>query len=488
MDRAALEEWARHPKLSPTLRAAIINAAQSLPEEPTKNARPIGWLKDKVASWFARPPAPRNPKDGIVHAHATDPTAVYAERNAVAQALRLLGAKDHMAKVPLYTAAAAQMVKDKPDHAIVKAYVDKAKTLGGTAGPELTEAVKPLLGAMNLLLHAHGKDERFVKPTNEAPVSPAKYEPEVSSAEAPDVSEPPIDLADVEDASAPPSKNLHVTVRELLNAHKGDLNKTKAALKTTHALTHQEAHEAVQKFLAMHTGMKGLKAFKRQVKRDPDAKLAKPRPGEAVKPKHLENAAYGRTPINEALHGTALAFHLRQIGQDHPHLAELTDRALARQSVAGSAGADPYAAIGKALKQDGDLRADMFNWHTMHDSLIQDAKVKAFVKQHVTQGYGLEGEHPHTADRRYWDAVHRGIGKGKAKNAQAFWDRARKANLGLTPEQIAESIARLKDRALDREYNHLHGDAKADGRTEWSSVMGAAPGETHAKFSREDWK
>jgi uncharacterized protein (TIGR02996 family) len=443
-------------------------------------------LVSKIRGWFGRTPPARDGRDGIVHAHAENPTAVYAEKNAVAQALRLLGAPEHMSKVDRYTAHIARFVKENPNHAIVKAYKDKAGVIGGTAGPELTDAVKPLVGAVNLLLASHGLDERFKRPETTSHRAAFEHSAATPEAEPAPVEEPPL-----EPPTESPEQNMHHTVRGLLQEHGGDLNKTKAALKEQHGLSHQEAHEATRAFLALHTGMKGLQAFKRKLKTDPDAKLAKPKPGAKVEPEHLLNEAYNGKPINEALAGTALAFHLRQIGQDHPDLAPLVDRALAREGhvTARAVGGDPYARIGIRLKQKGDHRAGLFNWDTMHDSLTQDARVKALVTKLVTKPYAIEGDTG--AERKYWDAVHRGFGQGKAGNANEFWARVQKHGGGLTREQVAASLARLKDRALDREYvQTVRAESKSrrnaePGDEHWRGVMGAAPTEQHAKYSRE---
>lgn len=478
--------WAHHSNNMNHLREYLKqNPPDRTEEEVLQLARPLGWIKDKVAGWLGKTPPPRDGRDGIVHTHANNPTAAYAEKNAVAQALRLLGAPDHMKRVDRYTAHVARFVNENPQHAVVRAYKDKASVIGGTAGPELTDAVKPLVGVVNLLLAAHGLDERFKKPETESRRAAFEHATSTAPEETPQppVADGPLE-APVEHAT---EENMHNVVHRLLQAHAGDLNKTKEKLKREHGLSHQEAHEATRAFLALHTGMKGLAKFKREVKRNPDAKLAKPKPGADVEPEHVLGVAYDRVPINEALAGTSLAFHLRQIGQDHPDLAPLVDRALARQSTPDRAGGDAFARIGVRLKQKKDARADIFNWHTMHDSLIQDAKVKAIVERHVKRTEtGL------AADRRYWDAVHRGFGQGKAGNAADFWARMERHGEGLTREQITASIARLKDRALDREYAET---VKAEGKRgrsaepkdhplHWRGVLGAVPSEEHAKYAR----
>ncbi len=434
-------------------------------------ARPLGWLKDKASAWFGKKETPRAPQDGVTYSAATHPTEAHAEQNAVAQALRLLGAPEHMSKVGRYTAHVARFVKENPEHAIVKAYKDKAGVIGGTAGPELTEAVKPLVGVANLLLAAHGLDERFRRPeTESARAAYSPPEPSVDHATSA-TEEPPIAL----EGPPAPTENMHATVKRLLEQHK-DKNKALAELKAVHGLTHQEAREAMLKWAAAE-GERKYQAFKRASKKNPDAKLAKPKVGEALRPEHLGGEAHGRgdpagRPVVGDLEGTGLAYHLRSIGQKYPKLSRLTDTALTKHAMLGS---DPFAQIGEALPAE-DPRKAAFNWSGMRQSLAQDAAVDALVKRHVLQ----QGK----SEREYFDSLHRGLSTDKAGNAKQVWDRLLKhAGTALDREKIAASIARLKDRALDREYSQA--TAGKAGLSEWRGVMGAHPAEEHQKYDRK---
>ena len=492
-------------------------------EEAVHLARPIGWLKDKLFGPAKPGPVraelvdhPYHPDDGITH-RAFDPesgkllpTAAQAavEQSAVEQALRANGWKgafgrESTEKRQQYTGLIRRML----DHPLFRgtapalAYRDAARTMNVPTDLEDPSAlhnapsVRKLASHLGLFVRlardilAHNDPEERTRVPG--PARPQQAVTHEASAPAPS---PEPELPGDGSAAFPapvehaPEPNMHKIVHQMLQEHKGDLNKTKARLKAEHGMTHQEAHEATRNFLALHTGMKGLGAFKRALKKDPDAKLAKPKAGEAVQPQHLTNVAYDRTPINKGIEGTALAFHLRQIGQDHKDLTALTDRALARQSDPNKSGGDPYAAIGKALAKRKDPRAGWFNWNTMEDSLIRDARASYLIRSLVTQPHGLEGQSEESRERRYWDAIHNGFVGGKANTASAFWARAEKA--GWSKDDLAASIKRLRDRALDREYVAAIRAEKPSRRDpehdplHWRGVLGAAPSEQHAKFAR----
>ena len=438
-------------------------------------ARPLGWLKDKIGSWLKGSPPPRDKRDGIVHAHAKNPTGAFAEKSAVARALQMLGAPEHMSQVDRYTAHVARFVNENPEHRIVKEYLDRAGVIGGTAGPELTAAVKPLVGVVNLLLATHGLDERF-----KLPVSESKAAAFAHSAVTPESSTPV--EAPIESPSEPehnPEENQHILVKRLLQQHKNKA-KVKEVLKAEHGLSHQEAHAAVQKHMELE-GARRFKAFQREAKRNPDAKLAAPKPGGTVEREHLSGEVHPRgdvagRPRAADLADTSLGFHLRKIGQQFPKMRRLTETALTEYAITGT---DPFQKIGEALPEGHSLKR-AYNWASMQNSLKQDRDVAALVEKHVLKGV--------KSDRQYWDSIHRGFGSERAGNSAAFWQRMESAGTGLTRDQLKASIARLKDRALDREYVKALADENegpTDAWGHWKGVMNQTPAEEHQRYARD---
>jgi len=585
--------------------------ANLLPEAvhpPVKLARPLGWIKDRVMSLFGGREPVRQPGDGIVHTRA-NPTAVYAEKNAVAQAIRLLGGENHTERAHQYMNWIAGFVKERPDHEIVKRYVDAAKQSGGTAGPELTAAVKPLVGVVNLLMASAGKEPRFVKPVSEAtPTLPAK--PLHSSSAGPvseAVPDGPVDLSDV--PAAPPEdrhtavmrmtkegKSRDAIIDHLIAAHgaphrKAALASIRAAYNRALVL-HQRAkgtgpnklarvpvneirswmdqigaptpspsrkdetaarvlsdhmaevgdwrhhlfgrvarleggdwvrhdgvaagsHVPARDHVIPHGTVRGAVSYVFEPRAPGDnylistthprtdgshirvhsvltpdeyrlmreeaqktgtnfgpTKLAAYKGG-PILPEHLTGGVAARDPYTQAgigfhrpVEGTALAYHLRQVQKDHPHLSGAVEAALTGRSYGPSAKQDdPYVAVGKALAKLNHPLAKAHDWHAITDNHIADAKVSAFVRQHVL--------HPGGTDLEYWDKVRRGLATGRAKNSEQFWQRFERANTGLTREQAVEAMHRIGERELDRAYLSTIREEGLKQNADWRQVMGA---------------
>lgn len=429
---------------------------------PVKLARPLGWIKDRIAGLFGGRDPVRQPGDGIVHTR-DNPTAVYAEHNAVAQAIRLLGGADHTKQAHQYMNWVAGFVKAKPDHDAVKAYVEAAKMAGGTAGPELTAAVKPLVGAVNLLMAAHGKAQRFVKPVSEATptLPPPAY---ASSAPVePTVPDAPIDLSDVPDA---PAEDRHTAIMRMTRAGEGK-DAIVQHLIEAHGAPHRKAalasiRAAYNRAIVLHQRAKGEKP----------TKLAA-YTGGPITPDHLTGRTAARDPytgdgfgFHPRVEGTALAYHLRQVQRDHPHLSQMVDHALTGRRYGSSAGQDdPFVAVGKALKKLKHPLADAHDWGALTDQHAHDRKIEQFVRLHVLDGGGSQLE--------YWDRVRRGLATGRAKNADQFWARFERAGLGLTREQAVEAMHRIGERELDRAYLSTIREEGLKQNPDWRQVMGA---------------
>lgn len=444
----------------------------SLP--PVKLSRVGDWVR----GWFGKKEPVRDRKDGIAHTHASDPTAAYTEHNTIAQAMRLLGATNHAdpAHVALHADAVAKIVKAKPDLPMVKAYLEKAKVLGGTAGPELTEAAKPLVSAANMLLHVAGKTQRFVKPTPQGaprPLPSSTAEPEHAAVEA----AKPIELET--EPTAEPTEDRHTAILRMKKAGADNESIIQHIVDVHGAPTRKAAQASIRaaftRAIALHQKAKQGKG---------PTKLAA-YPGGRIDPGHLVGKTAARDPLTNAnrgfargIDGTALAFHLRQIASDHPDLQAATEAALTNRSHGVAVGKDPFEFIGTSLKRRGHALADAYNWRQIADGLRQDAHVQDFVRRHV-------GHPTHLDDHEYWGAVNRQFGKGSHKQVEEFWRRFEREHGGkITREQATESIFRLRDRALDREY--LSGvKGKGGDKQQWRETMGEAPQAKHLKFSRE---
>lgn len=445
---------------------------------PVKLARPLGWLRDKLLG--VREPV-RQPGDGIVH-RADNPTAVYAEHNAVMQAMRLLGgtAVATPENAHRYMNWIHGFVKSKPDHPIVRAYKNAAEQwhTGGTAGPELTQAVKPLVGVVNMLMHAAGKDQRFVKPASEAlpthPTAPVSSAPSMPAYEVVD----PVDLSDAEEA---PAEKLSVAerTRGILDAlHKGGKEGAVKHLMEQHGYTDRakalrHIREAVNRAKKPFTGPTKLAAY----------------PGSGpINPEHVTGTTAARDPytkesiaFRKPLVGTALAVHLRQIQQRHSDLGPAVEAALTgRAHGPTSARDDPFAEIGRALEKRNDPLANAHDWANMQQHLIHDAKVESEVRRLVRADpiiAAKEAKHgalsDHERDLAYWDAIARAH---KSKNAEEFYTRLA-SKTGLDRAALLDSIERIRSRALDRAYT-----AAESSKPEWRGVMAhklSRPYDTH---------
>ncbi len=447
-------------------------------KNPVRLARPGAPVKlglvDFVKRLFGGKEPVRQPGDGIVH-KASDPTAVYAEHNAVMQAIRLLGGTSVATpeRARQYMNWIHGFAKAKPDHPLVRAYTDAANGwhTGGTAGPGMTEAVKPLVGAVNLLMHAHGKDSRFVKPVSEAipthvpPMSTHEASPSLPAYE---VVDDPVDLSDVPPA---PAEDRHTAVLRMTKEGKSKEEIAKH-LMDVHGAPHQKAanasiRAAYARALALHQKAKGTGP----------TKLAAYNGG-PIKPEHLTGGVASRDPVTGAAYafhtpveGTSLAYHLRQIAKDHPDLRSLTEAALTGQAhYSGRANAgpngidDPYHHIGKALSARSHPLAKAYDWSELAEQHRHDSAVEKAVN-------GIVKRTP-LSELKHWDMIARA---DKSKNGEQFYQRLEKALGGKhgDREALKESIRRLQERALDRAYL---GEVQAEGLREnkdFRSVMGA---------------
>lgn len=397
------------------------------------------WIRDRILG------ADKSPRAGIIH---DEPTAAFAEQNAVAHALRLLGAPDPAGAAPRYTRHVAAMVAEKPDHPAVKHYVEKAKVLGGTAGPELAHAVKPLVGAVNLLLHVHGLDSRFVSPRNPAPAPPVTERPRLPSGFVQVPPEEPFTLA-----PAPKLPDRHQAIMSQIGQPLETI--VEHLMGPPYNLNRANALASIRRAKAR------AKILHERAKNGPK-KLARPGENEALRAKHLTGEAWtdnwlgAKRPVDPQIANTALAYHLRQIAQTskNEHTRALAEHALSGTSMPGIA--DPFRKLGQRLKAEGHGLADAYNWHSVDSGLALDKWVNQAVQKHVLRREGM-------TDHEYWDQVHRQYG---SKDNPEFWARLVKeaGSPGAStylfgkhgPEQVKErvraSINRIADRHLDREY------------------------------------
>ena len=279
----------------------------------------------------------------------------------------------------------------------------------------------------------------------------------------PTVPDAPIDLSDVPDA---PAEDRHTAIMRMTRAGEGK-DAIVQHLIEAHGAPHRKAalasiRAAYNRAIVLHQRAKGEKP----------TKLAA-YTGGPITPDHLTGRTAARDPytgdgfgFHPRVEGTALAYHLRQVQRDHPHLSQMVDHALTGRRYGSSAGQDdPFVAVGKALKKLKHPLADAHDWGALTDQHAHDRKIEQFVRLHVLDGGGTQLE--------YWDRVRRGLATGRAKNADQFWARFERAGLGLTREQAVEAMHRIGERELDRAYLSAIREEGLKQNPDWRQVMGA---------------
>lgn len=170
-----------------------------------------------------------------------------------------------------------------------------------------------------------------------------------------------------------------------------------------------------------------------------------------------------RYAIDPQIAGTAFAYHLRKIAQSgKPNTASLAEYALAGRTPPGVNG-DVYRALGNRLRAEKHPLANAYDWSGKSRSLSVDNWLERFLRKNVQQS-GL-------ADHDYFDRVRRQFGNGAGRNRgyHALWSRLQKAaaadNYVLDAKHhadlqqtIEDSLHRISDRHLDREYLRQKGD------------------------------
>lgn len=454
---------------------------------------------DRVSGTKAKlPEPPAHPADaGIIHP-ASSAHFAFAERQAVASAMRLLGAEDPAGRAHEYVRHIAAFVKNKPGHAVVQRYVEAAKDPTKSAGPELTEAVKPLVGAVNFLLASAGKDKKFAPPVNTPkqpapkPAPPGTGGKKAGGLPSGFVSLPHPDQVRDEQLTldeTPVAKEArHETLARMLKSRKFDKEAVIQEFMKVHDLDRRNAQASIRRAAARLSAKP----------KDKPTKLAAPGKGEPINRSHLVGEAYYGPQSNESvgidpmIHGTALAYHLRDMAANHHDnvVRHLATHAFAGTTSRHTQGTDAFTTLGERLRSLGDSKADMYNWAHVDKNLALDRWVHGVVQKHVLRPEGM-------SDKDYWEKVHRQYG---SKDNEAFWARIAKEAGGRGPsayhfhgqdpatirERVRASINRHADRELDRAYLGAvsKGRQQQDAVYGLKSVFGAAP-RGPMKFSRE---
>lgn len=305
-----------------------------------------------------------------------------------------------------------------------------------------------------------------------------------------------------------------------------------AALQKTHELTPRQAADTYRRWARSEDARRALAAEPKPG--DPMFRLArKPKPPGAPtggdplatgpRPDELKGTAFKDTnralkaslpaapeswnptvdvPVHPQVKDTALAYHLRQLVNEYEPRGKRGDeralqiQTLARHVLAGKSlpgvNGDPHAALGAALKKDKHRYADLYNWHTMSQSLMSDHLVKNAVEKMMVRPDGM-------ADHEFWDKVRRQFMGDSSTNPryEEFWRRLRAAVGHHAPfrhgpesfiNTVKDSILRIGDRELDREYlKHVRKEQKVRGsdlwdttaNLHWRSVMGRTPTGPH---------
>lgn len=338
------------------------------------------------------------------------------------------------------------------------------------------------------------------------------------------------------------NESRYATIKRL-NDGGADRAEIIAHLKQNHVLSHRQAADSYRRWVRANDAKQGQD---REAGAGP-ARLARPGNGEPVGPKDLSGAAreyqrggFGAVGNNPALAGntsgstaqpergtrllgprfgqpgqgnvtdrvhdqisdTSLAYHLRQIARDFEKRDKTTAglaEAILSNKGAPFTGGDPYAELGARLRKAKHRLAGAYNWHTMDASLRRDKAVEDYVRSKVGQPEGM-------GDREYWDKVRRQFGtEDRAKNPayDQFWQGlvrhvASRPNIfdRATPDRpeaflraVRDSMSRINDRYLDKEYMAAVKGEKADGESRqlgdlnWESVMDREHQGPH-KFSR----
>jgi hypothetical protein len=247
-----------------------------------------------------------------------------------------------------------------------------------------------------------------------------------------------------------------------------------------------------------------------------------------ISPKHLLGGNVGKTKegvvgehgpvevnrdykVDPYIAGTALAYHLRQLGQlhggdyekypeidprqpfereQHRKIAALAEAALAGRSLPGTNG-DAFKALGEELKAAGHPLARAYRWNHMAENLAKDAWIEKWL--HATVKKYSPGER----DDLFFDRINRAIRQGKGAELIARLQRdikSRKSGRAGTPsnffqergvvpeEALTDAIHRISDRALDREYLKTIQAEKQRGESHdeehplyWRKVLEAKP-------------
>lgn len=218
-----------------------------------------------------------------------------------------------------------------------------------------------------------------------------------------------------------------------------------------------------------------------------------------------------RYTIDPQIAGTSLAYHLRQIARDfgagsewssryrqdlpdhdpdrEARVRSLAEAALAGQPLKGTNG-DVFAALGKELSHYRHPHAGAYNWDRIGNGLARDKHVETEVgkilKENALEKYG--GRHD-----LLWDHIHR-VAKGGSERGKQILEHLR-STVGtggktymfkpsdLSDEALLDSIHRIADRHLDREYlkqvsaDRKRGPSHKEGDPlYWRSVLEANQG------------
>lgn len=317
---------------------------------------------------------------------------------------------------------------------------------------------------------------------------------------------------------------------EQIKAHLTDVN--------GHALTKRQAAASVSNFLRAEKARRAQLA--EQASGSGAVKLAREEPKVTtvpketahvlgdINPKDLSGTAFKETQrpvgalnsdtdkekrytVDPQIAGTSMAYHLRQIARDfgagsewssryrqdlpdhdpdrEARVRTLAEAALAGRAIKGTNG-DVFAALGKELSHYRHPHANAYNWDKIGNGLARDRHVETEVGKILKDGalekYG--GRHD-----LLWDHIHRTVKNGTPRGAQLLEHIRSTVGTGgrtymfkgsdLTDEALLDSIHRIADRHLDREYlKQVSADRKrgpshdANDPLYWRSVIEANQG------------
>ncbi len=278
----------------------------------------------------------------------------------------------------------------------------------------------------------------------------------------------------------PPEENRYAAISRLLGSG-SSIDQVKAHLTDAngHALSPRQAAASITNFLRAEKAKRHQEAAASGT-----VKLARPPfQADAIEPKHLKGpvATGPGFSVDPHIESTALAYHLRQIADDfggngtyaeryaqnkgfHDPAGERRVRDLAEASLAGKpmhgTNGDTFAALGEALKKAKHPLANAYDWKSVSNGLARDKWVEDQMNK-ILKADALD---------RYkgrkdllWDHIHRTVASGSDRGNQILEHLKSQMGLGektylfgkpsdRNHESLLDSIHRIADRHLDREY------------------------------------